>query len=69
MEFETGQVFLIEVKAGQTYRSDHTRAIRELAERLGSRFLGGAVLSTAPDSMVLGRSIIGLPIAAVWEEH
>lgn len=66
LEFDDGRVFLIEVKASATFRAEHTRGIRALAERLGHRFLGGAVLGTTTESRQLGDRIWGLPISALW---
>jgi predicted AAA+ superfamily ATPase len=67
MEFDDGRVFLIEVKASQTYRSEYTKGIRALAERLGDRFIGGAVLATAPSVFRYADNIWGLPISWIWE--
>lgn len=67
IEFSDGAVFLIEVKAAATYRPEQTRGIRVLADRLGSRFLGGAVLGLSTDRYVLGDHIWGLPVSTLWE--
>lgn len=67
IEYGDGRVFLIEVKASSTYRSDHIRGIRQLAERLGDRFIGGAVLGLSTESRQLAQGIWGLPISALWE--
>lgn len=66
IEYADGKVFLIEVKASSTYRGEHARGIRALAERLGDRFLGGAVLGLSQESRLLGAGIWGLPVAALW---
>jgi predicted AAA+ superfamily ATPase len=66
LEFDDGRVFLIEVKSSATFRAEHTRGIRALAERLGERFLGGAVLGIAPEGRQLADRIWGLPISALW---
>lgn len=67
IEFADGKVFLIEVKASQTYRADHVKGIRSLAAKLGDRLLGGAVLSLAQESVQLARGVWGFPLAALWE--
>lgn len=67
MEFADGAVFLIEVKASATFRAEHSRGIRALAERLGDRFLGGAVLGIAEEGRQLADRVWGLPISALWE--
>lgn len=60
-------MYLIEVKASSTYRREHTRGIRVLADRLGNRFTGGAVLGLATERYQLGDRIWGLPVATVWD--
>ncbi|MFV0434989.1 MAG: ATP-binding protein [Leucobacter sp.] len=67
LEFEDGRVFLIEVKATTTYRGEHIRPIRTLAERLGDRFIGGAVLGLAPERVQLADRVWGIPITALWQ--
>jgi len=67
MEFEDGAVFLLEVKASATYRSEYFSGIQRLAAKLGDRFLGGAVLGTHDASFMYGQNLWGLPIAALWE--
>ena len=67
IEYADGAVFLIEVKATSTYRTEHVRAIRVLAERLGDRFLGGAVVGLSTERYLLGDRIWGLPVATLWE--
>ncbi|WP_193105518.1 ATP-binding protein [Brachybacterium sp. FME24] len=66
LEFPDGRVFLLEVKSSSTIRADHSRGIRALAERLGDRFLGGAVLGLSTESRQLADRIWGLPISALW---
>ena len=66
MEFEDGGVFLIEVKASQTYRSDYFAPMKRLADKLGDRFLGGAVFGTAQFTFQHADRLWGLPIAALW---
>ena len=67
MEFDNGEVVLIEVKASSTYGSDQTAGIRALAKRLGPRFRCGVVLGTSRSGYVLGERLIGLPITALWQ--
>lgn len=67
IEYDDGRVFLIEVKASSTYRSDHVRGMRQLADRLGERFIGGAVLGLSAEPLQLAQGIWGLPIATLWE--
>jgi predicted AAA+ superfamily ATPase len=67
IEYGDGSVFLIEVKASQTYQPAHTLGIRALAAKLGSRFAGGAVLGLASEPKLLGDRIWGLPLSILWE--
>lgn len=67
VEFADGRVFLLEVKASQTYRAEQVKGIQGLAVKLGDRFLGGAVLSLAKESVQLAQGIWGFPLAILWE--
>ncbi|MFT3834575.1 MAG: DUF4143 domain-containing protein [Micropruina sp.] len=67
LEYEDGKVFLLEVKASSTYRGEQTRGIRTLADRVGDRFLGGAVLGLSQESRWLGDGICGLPVSTLWQ--
>lgn len=67
IEFADGGVFLLEVKATQTYRAEHFSGIRALAKRLGPRFLGGAVLGLSAESHVIGERLWAFPLSVLWE--
>ncbi len=67
IEFADGRVFLLEVKATETYRAQHFDGIRALAARLGDRFLGGAVLGLSGTSHQIGERMWALPLAALWQ--
>ena len=67
IEYADGKVFLIEIKASQTYRPNQTTGIRALAAKLGPRFLGGAVLGLTDHGYLLGEKIYGLPLSILWE--
>ncbi|MFT4188047.1 MAG: ATP-binding protein [Aeromicrobium sp.] len=67
MEFADNSVFLLEVKATQTYRKEHFSAIRSLAERLGDRFLGGAVLGLDARSHQIADRMWAFPLSVLWE--
>ncbi|SEE22018.1 ATP-binding protein [Ruania alba] len=69
IEFADGSVFLIEVKATSTYRSEHTRGMRALADRIGTRFIGGAVLGLSTHRRQLADRIWGLPITTLWSHE
>ncbi|MDR1431836.1 MAG: DUF4143 domain-containing protein [Propionibacteriaceae bacterium] len=67
IEYAAGCIFLLAVKASQSYRPEHTKAIRTLGARLGSRFFGGAVLGLTEQGYLLGEKIYGLPLSVLWE--
>jgi predicted AAA+ superfamily ATPase len=67
LEYADGSVFLLEIKATQTYRPAHAKGIKALAAKLGDRFLGGAVLGLSDRGYLLGDRIYGLPLAVLWE--
>ena len=67
IEFSDGKVLLIEVKASESYRREHIAPIRRLADRLGDRFLGGAVLSLDRQRRRLSDRVWGLPISTLWQ--
>ncbi|MDR2895439.1 MAG: ATP-binding protein [Propionibacteriaceae bacterium] len=66
MEFDDGSVFLIEVKASQTYRSEFFAPMKKLAQRIGPRCLGGVVFGTSNISFQHTDRFWGLPIARLW---
>lgn len=67
LENARGQVVAFEIKAGSTVRGDDFRGLRHLEERLGDKFLLGAVLHTAQDTLSFGPKMRAIPIAAIWE--
>ncbi|MDR0847727.1 MAG: ATP-binding protein [Propionibacteriaceae bacterium] len=67
MEFDDGRVFLLEVKASQTYRGEYVKSMKELAAKLGPRFIGGTVLTTSTTPFRYTDMIWGLPLSALWE--
>jgi predicted AAA+ superfamily ATPase len=66
VEYSGGRVFCFEVKATSAPKSDDARHLRWLADRLGDRFLGGAILHTGPRPFALDDRIIASPIANLW---
>jgi predicted AAA+ superfamily ATPase len=66
LEHPDGRVVGIEVKATSTPRAEDFRGLRFMAERLGTRFAFGVVLSTAPEATPFGPSMAALPVDALW---
>lgn len=67
VELDDGRVLGIEVKATSTFRPDHFRGLQRLADKLGDRFAGGIVLGTAGQGVRYSATLVGLPVAALWE--
>lgn len=67
VELGDGTIFGVEVKASKTFKADHFAGLRGLADRAGSRFLGGIVLNTSEAGYQYAYRMWGLPISALWE--
>lgn len=65
-ELGADRVVAIEVKATSAPGADDAKHLVWLRDRLGVRFLGGAVLHTGPGQYPLAASIAAVPIAAIW---
>jgi len=66
LETPDGRVVGIEVKAGATVRTEDLSGLRNLANRLGERFVAGFVLHTGQQTLPFGPKIRALPIDALW---
>lgn len=66
LEHADARVIGIEVKAARSVSSRDTRGRRFLAERLGTRFHAGFVLSCMPEVTPLGEKLTALPIETLW---
>jgi uncharacterized protein len=65
-ELFAGDVVAVEIKStGAPQRSD-ARHLEWLRDRLGPRFLAGAVLHTGPRPFRLSERVFALPIATLW---
>lgn len=62
------QVFAFEVKAGGAIGTNDAKHLFWLRDRLGERFVGGAVLHTGPDRYQLGDRVMALPLWALWAD-
>lgn len=67
IELADGRVWGIEVKASSTHRPEHVRGLLRLRDRLGSRFAGGVVLTTATRGFAHAQGITAHPISALWD--
>ena len=66
IRFADGRVVLLEVKASQTYRSDHFAAMKRLAPELGDRLIAGVVLTLSNHPYQYADKLWGLPVSALW---
>jgi uncharacterized protein len=66
LEHPDGRIAGMEVKATSTPTGSHFRGLRFLAERLGSRFQFGAVLTAAREATPFGPRMAALPVSALW---
>lgn len=66
LEHPDGRVVGLEVKATSSPRPEDFRGLRLLADRLGDRFVFGAVLSAAPEALPFGPKLAMLPIDVLW---
>ena len=56
----------IEIKATAAPRASDIEHLIYLRDKLGDRFLGGAVLHTGPRAFVLAERIFAIPICSLW---
>lgn len=66
IEDNSGRVLGIEVKAGETVRTDDFRGLRRLQRRLGDRFVAGFVLYCGGEALPFGDGLACVPISALW---
>jgi predicted AAA+ superfamily ATPase len=65
-ELPANDVVAVEVKATAAPKASDARHLAWVRDRLGERFLAGAVLHTGPRPFRLGERIFALPIGALW---
>ncbi len=65
-EMRAGDVVAVEIKSSSAPSKADARHLEWLRERLGERFLAGAVLHTGPRPFHLSERIFALPIATLW---
>jgi predicted AAA+ superfamily ATPase len=66
IETPDGRVIGVEVKAGATVRAEDLGGLRNLASRLGDKFVAGYVLYTGQQTLSYGGRIKALPMDALW---
>ncbi|MGA9284403.1 MAG: DUF4143 domain-containing protein [Solirubrobacteraceae bacterium] len=65
-ELSGGDIVAVEIKSSAAPTRSDARHLEWLRERLGDRFLAGAVLHTGPRPFPLSERIFALPIASLW---
>lgn len=66
LEDPSGRVAGVEVKASNTVQEKDVRALQNLAEALGPRFLRGIVLYTGDRVVPFSEKIFALPVQGLW---
>lgn len=65
-EMPGGRVVGLEVKAGSNPTGSDGKHLRWLRDKLGARFVSGAVLHTGTEVFQLDDRVLALPIATIW---
>jgi predicted AAA+ superfamily ATPase len=65
-ELSAGNVVAVEIKSSAAPKRGDAKHLEWLRDRLGERFLAGAVLHTGPRPFRLSERIFALPIATLW---
>lgn len=66
IERRDGTIAAVEIKASATVGAREARGLRYLRDRIGARFVAGAVLYTGENTIPLGDRIAAVPLAALW---
>lgn len=66
MESADGRIVGIEVKSGLNVRREDLAGLRQLRDRLGSRFVAGYVLYAGEQTLPFGDRIRAVPLDALW---
>jgi predicted AAA+ superfamily ATPase len=66
LEDAAGRVAGVEIKAAATVQERDVRALRDLAETLGKRFVRGVVLYTGETVVPFSDRIVAVPLPALW---
>jgi predicted AAA+ superfamily ATPase len=66
LEASDGRVAAIEVKASASASAGAARGLRHLRDRLGSRFVGGLVLTTGTQAQRIDDRIAVAPVDELW---
>jgi hypothetical protein len=67
LETADGRVAGLEIKAGQTPKSEWFRWLSQMRDTLGEQFVAGIALYTGQDVLPFGDRLLAVPISALWE--
>lgn len=66
LEWRSGEVAGVEVKAAATASSRDFAGLGYLRDKLGDRFTGGALLYTGADTLPFGDRLAAVPLSGLW---
>lgn len=66
LEAADGRLVGLEIKSGETVRTDDFASLRHLQQRVGDRFHLGVVLHTGTRSLPFGERLIAVPLDSLW---
>jgi predicted AAA+ superfamily ATPase len=66
LEDASGRCIGVEVKAARHVAASDFRALHQLRDALGSRWIRGIVLYAGSESLPFGQQSLALPISALW---
>jgi uncharacterized protein len=66
METADGLIAAIEIKSAATLQGKDTRWVIKLRDKLGTRFAGGLILHTGPQTQPFGDRLAAIPIDILW---
>lgn len=66
LETPDGRIVGVEVKAGATVRTEDLTGLRNLAQKLGDKFVAGYVLYTGKQTLPFGPKLRAVPMDALW---
>jgi predicted AAA+ superfamily ATPase len=66
LEERDGRVTAIEVKASTSVTASDARHLKWLRDKVGERFVAGAVLYFGQETYSLGDRLVALPMSSLW---
>lgn len=67
LEKRSGEIVAIEAKSGATVDPRDARPMAKLRDRIGPRFVAGAVVYTGQHTVPLGDRLWAVPVSGLWE--